>query len=321
MRPRSFIPPVVRLAAVALSLWLVVEASVCPGYAHAADVDPAAAQIAQTYAEWAKEALDQGRKVASEYVEMALAKDPENELAQQIRRTLRGEQTGGSDGEGLPATTGALPKGEVLLPSARQLLAPEDFTVVVDRSRANLRSAADTDAPIIGTMSQGDVLRVTGEMEGWYRVALPDGEGAWIVAALVKPYRPPADASSAAAKFAYPTRRDIPTPRAIPLNTAEDRFISYFLSIKRQIEYTWDYPQRAAEHGDCVIQFTILKNGRVRDIQLMHSSGFPALDREARKAVAGGAPYNPIPDRLATDELVVIGTFRCALGPPRLLIQ
>jgi protein TonB len=104
--------------------------------------------------------------------------------------------------------------------------------------------------------------------------------------------------------------------RVIPLDTADDRFISYFLSIKRQIEYIWDYPQRAAErgeHGDCIIQFTILKDGRVRDIKLLRSSGFPDLDREALNAVADGAPYNPIPPRLATDELVVTGTFRYVL--------
>jgi len=124
-------------------------------------------------------------------------------------------------------------------------------------------------------------------------------------------YAPYTAPRTGAPDLTYPGRR------SIPLDTADDRFISYFLSIKRQIEYIWSYPEAAArrgEHGDCVIQFTILKDGRVKDIKLLASSGFQALDREALSAVADGAPYNPIPARLATDELVVTGTFRYLLS-------
>jgi len=124
-------------------------------------------------------------------------------------------------------------------------------------------------------------------------------------------YAPYTAPRAGAPDLTYPGRR------SIPLDTNDDKFISYFLSIKRQIEYIWAYPEAAAqrgEHGDCVIQFTILKDGRVTDIKLLASSGFPALDREALSAVADGAPYNPIPARLATDELVVTGTFRYLLS-------
>lgn len=123
-------------------------------------------------------------------------------------------------------------------------------------------------------------------------------------------YAPYTAPRAGAPDLTYPGRR------SIPLDTNDDKFISYFLSIKRQIEYIWAYPEAAAqrgEHGDCVIQFTILKDGRVTNIKLLASSGFPALDREALSAVADGAPYNPIPARLATDELVVTGTFRYLL--------
>jgi len=101
--------------------------------------------------------------------------------------------------------------------------------------------------------------------------------------------------------------------RVIPLETQDDRFISYFLKIKRQIEYIWDYPRDAAmrgESGGCVIQFTILKNGLLAGRpKLLRSSGFTALDREALGAVADGAPYPPIPKRLKTDSLTVTGNF------------
>jgi len=101
--------------------------------------------------------------------------------------------------------------------------------------------------------------------------------------------------------------------RVIPLETQDDRFISYFLKIKRQIEYIWDYPRDAAmrgESGGSLIQFTILKNGLLAaPPKLLRSSGFAALDREALGAVADGAPYPPIPKRLATDSLTVTGQF------------
>lgn len=101
--------------------------------------------------------------------------------------------------------------------------------------------------------------------------------------------------------------------RVIPLETQDDRLVSYFLKIKRQIEFIWDYPREAAmrgESGSCTIQFTILKDGRLAEPpKLVRSSNFTALDREALGAVADGAPYPPIPDRLSTDSLTVTGQF------------
>ena len=105
--------------------------------------------------------------------------------------------------------------------------------------------------------------------------------------------------------------------RVIPLETQDDRFVSYFLKIKRQIEYIWNYPRDAAmrgESGSCVIQFTILKNGLLAaPPKLLRSSGFTTLDREALGAVADGAPYPPIPKRLATESLTVTGEFQYIL--------
>jgi len=105
--------------------------------------------------------------------------------------------------------------------------------------------------------------------------------------------------------------------RVIPLETSDDRFVSYFLKIKRQIEYIWDYPRAAAlrgQAGSCVIQFTILADGRLgAPPKLLRSSGFELLDAEALGAVADGAPYPPIPKRLATDSLTVTGEFQYIL--------
>jgi len=101
--------------------------------------------------------------------------------------------------------------------------------------------------------------------------------------------------------------------RVIPLETQDDRFVSYFLKIIRQIEFIWDYPREAAmrgESGTSVVLFTILKDGRLGSPpKLLRSSGFAALDNEALSAVADGAPYPPIPDRLETDSLMVTFTF------------
>lgn len=148
--------------------------------------------------------------------------------------------------------------------------------------------------------------------------ALP--RGAELVPSFDSPVYAPymAPRPGARAEHAYPGRRNI------PLDTRDDRFVSYFLKIKRQIEYIWDYPRAAAargEHGDAVIQFTILKDGRVKEIKLLRSSGHPILDNEALTAIRDGAPYPPIPRRLNTDELTVTGTFRYLLSRFRPFIR
>ncbi len=143
--------------------------------------------------------------------------------------------------------------------------------------------------------------------------ATPPRRGVELVPSWASPVYQPYMAPRPGARAQAPD----PGHRVIPLETQDDRFVSYFLKIKRQIEFIWSYPREAAmrgESGSCVIQFTILKDGRLAGPpQLLRSSRFTALDREALGAVADGAPYPPIPERLATESLTVTGQFQYIL--------
>lgn len=98
----------------------------------------------------------------------------------------------------------------------------------------------------------------------------------------------------------------------ISLNTTEFKYVSYFASIKRQIELVWAYPLEAQEngiHGYLYLKFTILKDGKLESVVLIRSSGHKILDDEALNAVKTASPYNPIPERLAKEKLTIEASF------------
>ena len=93
--------------------------------------------------------------------------------------------------------------------------------------------------------------------------------------------------------------RNVPrTEDTVDLNTTEFKYYSYFLGLKRQIEGVWHYPADAAqrgEHGNLNLIFTIKSNGDLDGIQIVSSTGFRALDREALRAIKVAAPFHPFP--------------------------
>ena len=93
--------------------------------------------------------------------------------------------------------------------------------------------------------------------------------------------------------------RNVPrTEDTVDLNTTQFKYYSYFLSLKKQIEGVWHYPQDAArrgEHGSLNLIFTIKSNGDLAGIQIVSSSGFKALDGEALRAIKVAAPFHPFP--------------------------
>lgn len=69
-------------------------------------------------------------------------------------------------------------------PAARQL--------VVSGASANLRRGPGTEYGILGRVVEGNVLNVIGESREWYRLALLDGNQAWISKSLVRAASGPA---------------------------------------------------------------------------------------------------------------------------------
>jgi len=83
-------------------------------------------------------------------------------------------------------------------------------------------------------------------------------------------------------------------------DNAEKIYQSYYGVIRNILDSNKKYPllslQRRQE-GTPVVEFTILKNGTVTNLNVT-SSGFRLLDREAQKIVLKSSPFPPIPDSI-----------------------
>ncbi|MBZ0271484.1 energy transducer TonB [bacterium] len=99
---------------------------------------------------------------------------------------------------------------------------------------------------------------------------------------------------------------------AISLNTREFKYFGYFSGLKEKIEWAWVYPQDAmyrGQQGQLTLAFTILRSGRLKEIKLVRTSGFPLLDQGARRAVEDAADFSPFPESWPDEELTIVGTF------------
>lgn len=99
---------------------------------------------------------------------------------------------------------------------------------------------------------------------------------------------------------------------AFTFDTKEYRFAGYMNRLRDKIESIWTYPHEAAErgiYGDLKIRFTIRKNGRLENIELVRTSGFKMLDDAAMKALKDGEPYWPLPDEWGMERYTIEGHF------------
>ena len=71
--------------------------------------------------------------------------------------------------------------------------------------------------------------------------------------------------------------------------------------MKQRIEEGWEYPEIARRdgiQGDLLMKFTIQKSGKVTDVEIVKSSGYPMLDEAAKKALLDASPFNPLARQL-----------------------
>jgi protein TonB len=98
----------------------------------------------------------------------------------------------------------------------------------------------------------------------------------------------------------------------VRLDSQDPNYISYLSSIKRDIELVWEYPPPALSRGiqgRLVVEFRIKQNGSLMGAQLVHSSGFPILDKEAIRAIQAAAPFHPIPRWIRKERLAISASF------------
>ncbi len=98
----------------------------------------------------------------------------------------------------------------------------------------------------------------------------------------------------------------------ITFDVKEFRYHGYLTRLKEKIESIWIYPRSAAEKGifgDLYIRFTINKNGKLGNVELIRTSGYRELDEAAIKALKDGEPYWPLPDEWGVEHFTITGHF------------
>lgn len=102
----------------------------------------------------------------------------------------------------------------------------------------------------------------------------------------------------------------------VSLDTKEIKYLSYFAHIKRRIEQVWTYPSGAIANGlqgQLHLKFVLRNDGQVKTVELLRSSGYKLLDKEAWDAVVNGGPFGPFPPTIPDDELQITARFTYVL--------
>jgi TonB family protein len=91
----------------------------------------------------------------------------------------------------------------------------------------------------------------------------------------------------------------------------------YWAGVESRVGQSWQHAAAAQKVTDAVkITGWIHTDGRVTGLAVEHGSGNASVDRAARAAITGSAPYDPFPYGIAVDEVKVRFTFgSTATGP------
>jgi protein TonB len=104
---------------------------------------------------------------------------------------------------------------------------------------------------------------------------------------------------------------------AIPLDTPDPRYTEYFAELKRRIEAKWSCPSEASRKGQSgggEVRFVLPKDGSVRTVEIVRSSGVRVLDLYSQNAIRMAQPFPPIPASVADDVLPIGINFTYVLG-------
>lgn len=84
-------------------------------------------------------------------------------------------------------------------------------------------------------------------------------------------------------------------------------FNGYLAEVQKRVKRNW-FPPRGAESLSVTLKFRVLKDGNIKNVRLVKSSGLAAADDAAKLAVQNGAPYPSLP-AAAGDTIDIKFTF------------
>jgi len=107
-----------------------------------------------------------------------------------------------------------------------------------------------------------------------------------------------------------PTELKLPSTLNIPkkIDIGLDAIKKYREAIKKRIEEEKRYPDLAEENGyqgKVELRFKLLANGGVEEVEVLKSSGYAILDKEAVRAVKNAIPYPAMPESIKREYIVV----------------
>ncbi|MBS0569434.1 MAG: energy transducer TonB [Proteobacteria bacterium] len=110
-----------------------------------------------------------------------------------------------------------------------------------------------------------------------------------------------------------------PHKKYISANTKEYAYAAYMAAWVARMERigNLNYPDEARRdhvHGQLVLTVALARNGKIKSIDVIHSSGHKILDDAAMRIVRLAAPFPPIPKDENIDELYITRTWQFLPG-------
>jgi TonB family protein len=103
----------------------------------------------------------------------------------------------------------------------------------------------------------------------------------------------------------------------LSLYERQEAYEAYLEKIKKDIIRYWKYPEGASQsrdEGKVDLELTVLKDGRLKNVRILLSSGYFFLDREAIRTVKAASPFSPIPERTGLEEIRITLTFNYTIN-------
>lgn len=110
-----------------------------------------------------------------------------------------------------------------------------------------------------------------------------------------------------------------PKKKFISASTREYVYASYMRGWSDRVQRVGNlnYPEQARErklYGDLVLTVGLRRDGSIKTIEVIKSSGHPLLDASAERIVRLAAPFPPLPRDTAVDELYITRTWQFLPG-------
>lgn len=98
----------------------------------------------------------------------------------------------------------------------------------------------------------------------------------------------------------------------ISIESQDPKYKDYFATLLKLIGSKFSYPMEAFQariEGRVYLKFVLKKDGVLRGVQVVTTSGFDILDHSAIKAIDTAAPFPPFPPSVQSEELGVLIDF------------